>query len=174
MQVIRDDKTEHTQKHTRWAQGAFVVCVALAAAGASLLFLNQDSFGLLSGALAVIAIVAVAGSWKVVGSVFAARLLALGQGMVWFFLLIHGGLGLAFGPMGWAASAIAGRARRLAAALLAIPAAFLSVSWAPALFGGNGLELREGLALLVLIPPALLAAGVFVGAHLHQERESVT
>jgi hypothetical protein len=174
MQVVQDDNTKDTHTHSRRVLGVFVICVALTAAGASVLYLNQDSSGLFSGALALIAIVPVAGAWLVVGPVFAARLLALGQGMVWFFLLIHGGLGLVFGPMGWAASAIAGRVPRLAAALLAVPAAFLTVSWAPVAFGGVGLELREGLALLVLIPPALLAAAVLVRAHLQLERESAT
>jgi hypothetical protein len=172
MQVLPDDKVSHTRSNGRWRHGVFSVVVALAAAGASFIFLGQVSFGLVSGALLVIASVAVVRAWTTIGSFFAARLIALGQGMLWFFLLIHGGLGLVFGPLGWAASAIAGRAPRLAATILVVPAAFLAVSWAPVIFGG--LELREGLALLVLIPPALLAAEVLARAHLHQEQESAT
>jgi hypothetical protein len=92
----------------------------------------------------------------------------LGQGIVWFFLLIHGGLGLVFGPIGLAASALAGRAPSVAAVLLAVPAAFLTVSWAPALFGGS--DLGEVLVVLVLVPPAVVAAVVFARAPHHSWR----
>lgn len=142
--------------------------MALGAAGASFSYISQDVADVLSPSLTVGVVMAVVGAWVKVGSVFAARLLALAQGMVWFFLLIHGGLGLAFGPAGWAASALGKRAPMLAVVLLAGPATVLLVSWLPILFSPAGLGFHDGLAVVVLIAPALVAAGTLLkGLHLH-------
>lgn len=154
IQDLRDNQVRPASLH-RWTVGAFVLFVALITAGASLLLLDQLSLGLVGGALLAVAGFAVWRAWRSLGSVFAGRLIALGQGIVWFLLLIHGGLGFVFGPMGLAASALAGRAPSVAAVLLALPATFLAVSWAPALFGGS--DLGEVLVVvLVLVTPAVV------------------
>lgn len=171
VQGFQGDRQERLHKHSRQVEGGFVVGVAVAAAGASFTFMSQDVSDLVGVALGVMAIIAVAGGWMAVGSVFAARLIALGQGMVWFFLLIHGGLGFVFGPMGWTASALGDRAPRLAVALLAVPAAYLAMSWLPLVFDADGLGLHDGLTLLALILPAVVAAGFLMRAHTQQRME---
>jgi len=125
--VLSDDQVGQARLHP-WLLGVFIVVVALTTVGASMLLLTQLSLGLGSGALLAVAGFAVVRAWRTVGFMFAARLVALGQGIIWFVLLIHGGLGLVFGPLGWSASAIAGRTSKVAAVLLAVPAAFLTVS----------------------------------------------
>lgn len=96
----------------------------------------------------------------------AGRWLALAQGTVWFFLLIFGGIGLVLGPVGWAAAGLGRRFPRLSAALLAVPAAVLAASWAPALLSPQGptdVILSAGI-VLVLVGPALLAAWLILRA----------
>lgn len=170
VQGFHGDRKKRPDEHSRQVQGVLVVGVALAAAGASFTFMSQDAPDLLAAVLGVIVITAVAGAWLEVGSVFAARLIALSQGMVWFFLLIHGGLGLVFGPMGWTAAALGRRTPRLALALLTVPAAYSAMSWLPLVFGADGLGLRDGLTLLALILPAVVAVGGLMRAHFQQQR----
>ena len=88
------------------------------------------------------------------------RWLALGQGVVWFFLLIFGGIGLVFGPAGWIAALTGRRFPRVSALLLLVPAVVLAVSWSPVFLTPQpsvNLVASAGI-VAVLVVPALLAA----------------
>jgi hypothetical protein len=94
----------------------------------------------------------------------AGRWLALGQGVVWLFLLIFGGLGLVFGPAAWIAALAGRRLPRLSALLLVLPASLLAVSWTPALLAPTSFtDLATSAAIvLLLVAPALVAATFIV------------
>jgi hypothetical protein len=87
------------------------------------------------------------------------RWLALIQGLVWFFLLIFGGIGLIFGPAGWIAAAAGKRAPGLSAILLIVPTAVCAVSWSRAIFAPSATENLVATAAIVAAEsvPALLA-----------------
>ena len=92
------------------------------------------------------------------------RWLALVRGIVWFVLLIFGGIGLVLGPLGWTAAAAGRRFPRLSAALLVVPAAVLAAGWAPEFLSRQpspNAVVSAGI-VLVLVAPALVAAVLIV------------
>jgi hypothetical protein len=97
-----------------------------------------------------------------------ARVLAAAQGAIWLVLLIHGGTGLVFGPMGWIATVVGSRMPALAVILLVAPVAWLSVSWASTLFDGP--ELRDWGIFAALTGPAVVAAAMFFGMLVKRSR----
>ena len=101
-------------------------------------------------------------------ALFLARLLAAAQGAIWLVLLIHGGIGLVFGPMAWIATVVGGRIPALAVILLVAPVVWLSVSWAPVLLDGA----RPGGwgTVAALTGPAVFAAAIFLGMRLRGRR----
>lgn len=91
---------------------------------------------------------------------FVARALSAAQGAIWLVLLIHGGVGLLFGPMAWLSMLIGGRVPAIAAGLLLTPVAWLIGSWAPIL--SDEPQPRDWLIVGTLVFPALLAAMFFL------------
>ena len=89
-----------------------------------------------------------------------ARLLAAAQGAIWLVLLIHGGIGLLFGPMAWVATAVGSRIPALALILLVAPVVWLSVSWAPVLL--DGARPGDWWVFAALTGPGVIAAAIFV------------
>jgi hypothetical protein len=92
------------------------------------------------------------------------RWLALAQGVIWFFILIFGGMGLIFGPAGWVAAVAGRRVPRLSAVLLIVPALVLAVSWSPIFLVPHPLVTVVASAgiVAILVVPALLAAALIV------------
>lgn len=93
-------------------------------------------------------------------SLFLARAFGATQGAIWFVVLIHGGSGLAFGPLAWIATLIGARLPAVAASMLLLPAAWLVVSWAPILAGDPGA--RDWLIVVSLTVPASIAAAIYL------------
>lgn len=103
------------------------------------------------------------------------RWLALGQGVLWFILLIFGGLGFVFAPAAWIAALAGRRLPWLSALLLFLPASLLAASWTPALLAPSSLtDLATSAAIVVaLVVPALVGATLIVqGSHQGQDPQA--
>jgi hypothetical protein len=97
-----------------------------------------------------------------------ARLLAAAQGAIWLLLLIHGGIGLLFGPMAWIATVVGSRKPAVAVILLVAPVAWLSLSWARVLM--DGARPGDGGIFAALTSPGVIAAAMFLGMRLRGRR----
>lgn len=105
------------------------------------------------------------------GALFVARLLAAAQGAIWLVLLLHGGIGLLFGPMAWIATGVGSHIPALAAILLVAPVAWLSISWAPVLLVGAGLG--DWGIFGALTGPAVVGAAIFLGLRVRETRSGL-
>lgn len=141
--------------------GAIATVAAVAAAGvAAYAFIDlrvSDVYILAGIAIALISITA---AWPVSGPFFAARILAAVQGGVWFILLIHGGMGLMFGPLAWLAAIVVVRSPGVAAVLLLVPVVWLVQSWAPIL--QDTPSALNWVIVAALTVPGSIAASVFL------------
>jgi Na+-driven multidrug efflux pump len=89
-----------------------------------------------------------------------ARTLAALQAAVWLVVLMHGGWGLIFAPMGALTALVGGRHPAVGAALVAAPTVWLTASWAGIL--GQAPTLGNWGVWAGLTLPAFVAAAIFV------------